>query len=129
MLLLTRDIKAGEELLLFYGHAWEEAWMQYLDRMMEWYEILSVLEQLGTDLAAFEMTPPQFRAPVGAPGGLFPDSFFVDDCLGPIPCRGEGEGQWDPHSLHGEEEKDELVKAWAHAAVHFKKKSVGGSEL
>jgi hypothetical protein len=114
-----RDIEEGEELLLSYGPAWEQAWAAYLDQMLEWHETLNLLESLEKDLDSFEMFPPQFRASVGAPAGMFPDTFFADECLGPIPCdssAGQEQGggaSRHPRRLHGPDEMAAVMEARA----------------
>mmetsp|Transcript_1983 Transcript_1983/g.3782 ORF Transcript_1983/g.3782 Transcript_1983/m.3782 type:complete len:488 (-) Transcript_1983:111-1574(-) len=122
----TRDIAAGEELLMDYGPEWEDAWKSYLDEMIHWHEVLNLIESLGKNLDSFDMIPPQFRASVGSPPGLFPSSFFVDDCLGVIPCtpssgenvnvNGRGSRLREKHSA---EEMATLLKAREHAATYY----------
>jgi hypothetical protein len=60
----TRDIAKGEEILLDYGPDWSAAWERYL--------------VARADPAA----PALFRSPVGAPEGLFPDSWLNLKCFG-----------------------------------------------
>lgn len=68
----TRDIEVGEELFLDYGASWEAAWSQYEEEVDAWAE-----DDTNDDPA------PQFRHPIGAPAGLFPESFDT-------PCIGDG---------------------------------------
>jgi hypothetical protein len=72
----TRDIEAGEELLLSYGEQWERAWMRHLDEMKEWSE--------NYDVNSVAMRP-QFREPLAAPDGFFPAN-FKKDCIGAKGC-------------------------------------------
>jgi hypothetical protein len=73
----TRDIEAGEELMLSYGEQWERAWMWYLDEMKEWGE--------NYDVNSVAMRP-QFTEPLTAPDdGFFPAN-FKKDCIGARGC-------------------------------------------
>lgn len=78
----TRDIAAGEELLIDYGEAWQLAWDEHQLQM-------SVLER-------FEGELPLFRRAIDAPEGLFPEHWLVE-CVGLLNC---------PYSE--QEAKDEL---------------------
>lgn len=118
-----RDIAQGEELLLSYGPAWEQAWVSYLDAMLEWHDTLALLEKLGRTAAlqSLKMAPPQFRAAISAPSDFFPASFYGDECLGPIPCGG-GQGmerETESRDEHGAEERAVLQEARAYATDHF----------
>lgn len=83
----TRDIRAGEELLVSYGIEWERAWKNYLTRMLHWHEVMDLLQDRGEDISSLDVLPPQFRAPISAPPGMFPESFLAAECLGTIPCE------------------------------------------
>lgn len=124
-----RDIAQGEELLISYGPAWEQAWVAYLDAMLEWHEMLALMDYLGKerDMEATHMLPPQFRAPLEAPPGMFPASFFAEEaqCLGPIPCEG-WTGDDRVRQMHGPGEMAEVVRARAFAGEHFV--MLGGAE-
>lgn len=126
----TRDIAAGDELFLSYGPEWEESWVDHLERMMEWHRTLSLLESLGKNLSMLNTHPPQFRAFVGAPAGMFPSSFFVDECLGEIPCdirRGKGES--DIRMLHDSNEVNDILEAMTYAEKFSMRKSQNGVQF
>mmetsp|Transcript_21796 Transcript_21796/g.36726 ORF Transcript_21796/g.36726 Transcript_21796/m.36726 type:complete len:437 (+) Transcript_21796:48-1358(+) len=74
----TRPIAQGEELLLDYGTAWSQQWLQHLDRLIEWNENFS-----DRPLKALK---PQFREPIGAPEGFFP-AHFKSECIGKASCN------------------------------------------
>lgn len=86
--------------------------------MLEWHEVLNLIEARGIDLDSYGMAPPQFRAPISAPPGLFPESFFVDTCLGPIPCESTTNVK-SIRDLHGAEEIGDVVKAREYATLHY----------
>lgn len=67
----TRDIAVGEELLLFYGEAWERSWVAHLAGLEKW------LASGDTTLAS----KPQFRHPIAPPAGLFP-AHWTSGCIG-----------------------------------------------
>ena len=77
----TRPIKSGEELLLDYGPVWTKAWLEHLDRLVEWNGDVewSSESKLHVD-PVNEALIPQFREPIGAPEGFFPEH-FKSDCI------------------------------------------------
>ena len=64
----TRDIKAGEELTIFYGSSWEKAWMKYVDKRNRAH-----LKGMSTPQ---ELQKISFRHPIGAPDGMFPEHWL-----------------------------------------------------
>jgi hypothetical protein len=86
----TRDIAAGEELLLWYGREWEAAWAGYLEQLQAWLALHGE-EGEGEGEGQGEshlLSAPLFRQPLGAPDGLFPDKFFSMACVGTVDCFG-----------------------------------------
>jgi hypothetical protein len=77
----TRPLKSGEELLLDYGPVWTKAWLEHLDRLVEWNGDVewSSESKLHVD-PVNEALIPQFREPIGAPEGFFPEH-FKSDCI------------------------------------------------
>ena len=118
-----RDIAQGEELLLSYGPAWEEAWVSYLDALLQWHDTLALLEYLGKygELEVLKKQPPQFRSAIAAPSGFFPASFFGVECLGRIPCAGGlgVGGERESAGDHGAEEMAAVLQARRYAVEHF----------
>lgn len=121
-----RDIAEGDELLIDYGPSWEVKWTTYLDQMVEFHEVLAVLESTGRNLddLSFDLTPPQFRCSIESPAGMFPASFFVDECLGSIPCDEAGSahvrGDNRLKQLHGANELQSVLKARSFAAANHR---------
>eukprot|EP00602_Paraphysomonas_sp_CaronLab_P005770 CAMPEP_0185033988 /NCGR_PEP_ID=MMETSP1103-20130426/23456_1 /TAXON_ID=36769 /ORGANISM="Paraphysomonas bandaiensis, Strain Caron Lab Isolate" /LENGTH=428 /DNA_ID=CAMNT_0027570461 /DNA_START=21 /DNA_END=1304 /DNA_ORIENTATION=- len=72
----SRDIAVGEELLISYGAEWERAWLSYVDEVIAW------TEKYGGDGIVMR---PQFRQPISAPDGMFPEN-FMSECIGSTGC-------------------------------------------
>jgi hypothetical protein len=64
----TKDIEVNEELTIFYGDAWEKAWVKYERRMNNAH-----LRGLNRE----ELQKIMFRRPMQAPSGMFPLSWFA----------------------------------------------------
>ena len=67
----TRDIRAGEELFIFYGEDWERKWWTHLRNLKEWLP----------DADGGEGMKPLFRHSIDAPAGLFP-KWWKSYCVG-----------------------------------------------
>ena len=67
----TRDIRAGEELFIFYGEDWERKWWTHLRNLKEWLP----------DADGGEGMKPLFRHSIEAPAGLFP-KWWKSYCVG-----------------------------------------------
>eukprot|EP00607_Mallomonas_marina_P000563 CAMPEP_0182425312 /NCGR_PEP_ID=MMETSP1167-20130531/11697_1 /TAXON_ID=2988 /ORGANISM="Mallomonas Sp, Strain CCMP3275" /LENGTH=282 /DNA_ID=CAMNT_0024605883 /DNA_START=262 /DNA_END=1107 /DNA_ORIENTATION=- len=61
----TTDIEAGEELLVSYGEEWEREWLSHLEKLQKW----------AADSNMHLHSKPQFRQPIRAPSGLFPEAW------------------------------------------------------
>jgi hypothetical protein len=70
----TRDISAGEELLLSYGTQWQNQWMKYLQDLQRWSQ------KDGSPLVG-DFMKPQFRSPIAVPEDLFPQPWHHSDCI------------------------------------------------
>jgi hypothetical protein len=75
----TRPISRGEELLLDYGEDWSRKWLEHVDRLVTWND------RFGEQSNNLFMKP-QFREPIGAPAGFFPEH-FKSDCIGKVSCK------------------------------------------
>ena len=94
--------------------------------MIELHQTLRILENKERDILDFDIVPPQFRASIGAPSGMFPHSFYVDECLGIIPCdilRGERSNR-KIRERHNINEFQAIMKAKGNIKRHAK--AVGG---
>lgn len=79
MYIASRDIAAGEELLIDYGSAWEIEWKEYLINLEKWVE--------NEYFNGFVLlNKPQFRSFITAPDNLFP-SHWKDICIGSTLCE------------------------------------------
>jgi hypothetical protein len=84
----TRDLSAGEELLIDYGETWEGQWTEYLTDLERW--VAQGDHSEGQEIA----NKPQFRSFLSAPKDLFPsqwrwnktDTERTIPCLGSTPC-------------------------------------------
>eukprot|EP01041_Mallomonas_annulata_P004480 gene4480-8915_t len=77
----SRDIAVGEELLVVYGHQWEEEWMSHLDRLSQWIDSSASIDPMQQHPSPSLENKPQFRHPIIAPEGLYPDS-WESKCIG-----------------------------------------------
>ena len=96
----TRDISAGEELLLFYGEDWENKWVSHLDKLLEWLP----------ESEEEDKNKPQFRHSIEAPSGLFP-KWWKSPCIGEncVMIRRQAEIDADPKQKKRQEEA--MIKA------------------
>ncbi len=79
----VRDIHEGEELTIFYGKDWIYSWSMYLAQRVLWLEKKEMNPPVTDDEALkYKLEMPQFRIPIAAPDGLFPDSWIGVDCIG-----------------------------------------------
>jgi hypothetical protein len=116
----TRDIAAGEELLLDYGHSWEASWGQYLDLSLTQSE--AYREDVSkwnpeTSPQPVRPQPPLFRSYIEAPRGLFPSHFEVP-CIG-FGCDGDNDMLVRDALRRVDLANAEIATAIKHAQDHF----------